>query len=367
MPQMVEIDFYAHNNIYKSGYLDGNYRKRTVHTKISVPQSGTNEDTGMLLLLPGYGGNIGSNVFHKMLLKFSDWYNLVVVQCDYFGNHLMDTNIPDKFKENANEIMKTAEHMLVAGELLYEQEPCGTVDEFNDMGIMQALDIVSTTMCTLSFLSDQGAVVNTNKIIMFGISHGAYIGHIANLICPNLYSCLIDITSYLFPFYKNNNRMITFSDEKIKISVRRQEFLYAHPEYQYAQELYDLRFLYKNAKSKCKIIAFQGTEDWMVDYKEKAEFVSQIGETAQLMLISKEDVDGIMCKSADHGLGMDFMELFKMLMPMLDNLLREKSCNINLSEEVMLGDDENHIKITYENGLPELISITPGQHTAGKP
>lgn len=367
MSQMVEIDFYAHNNIYKTSYSDGNYRKRTLHTKISIPESGTNEDTGMLLLLPGYGGNIDSNALHKMLLKFSDWYNLVVVQCDYFGNQLMDSNIHDKFKENANEILNTVDLRLVKGEILYEQEPCGTVDEFNDMGIMQALDIVSTTMCTLSFLSDQGAVMNTNKIIMFGISHGAYIGHIANLICPNLYSCLVDISSYLFPIYLKIHRITSFEYPKVKIGVRKQEFLYAHPEYQYAQKLYDLRFLYKNAKNNCKIIAFQGTGDWMVDYKEKAEFVSQIGETAQLMLISKEDVDGIMCKSADHGLGMDFMELFKMLMPMLDNLLREKSCNINLSEEVMLGDDENHIKITYENGLPELISITPGQHTAGKP
>ena len=37
----------------------------------------------------------------------------------------------------------------------------------------------------------------------------------------------------------------------------------------YNEKLYSLPFLYKNRKNMCKIIAMQGTEDWMVDAENK--------------------------------------------------------------------------------------------------
>ena len=47
-----------------------------------------NENTGMLVLIPGYGGNIDSHVFRKMREVFAEQYNFITVQCDYFGNRL---------------------------------------------------------------------------------------------------------------------------------------------------------------------------------------------------------------------------------------------------------------------------------------
>lgn len=43
-----------------------------------------NENTGMLVLIPGYGGNIDSHVFRKMREVFAEQYNFITVQCDYF-------------------------------------------------------------------------------------------------------------------------------------------------------------------------------------------------------------------------------------------------------------------------------------------
>ncbi len=53
------------------------------------------------------------------------------------------------------------------------------------------------------------------------------------------------------------------------------------------------RFISKY-KNKCKIIALQGTDDWMVDVNEKM-FISQL-DNAQLLIIHPDEVDGVLCK-----------------------------------------------------------------------
>lgn len=74
----------------------------------------------------------------------------------------------------------------------------------------------------------------------------------------------------------------------------------------------------------------------MVDAQEKEQFISQV-QNAELMMIGTEDVDGVLCKSAGHGLDMDFFVLFQMMMPLISKLLREKSSTIELQNTVFLG------------------------------
>lgn len=38
-----------------------------------------------LLLIAGFGASANSKAYKKMREKFSDVYNLVTIQCDYFG------------------------------------------------------------------------------------------------------------------------------------------------------------------------------------------------------------------------------------------------------------------------------------------
>ena len=70
--------------------------------------------------------------------------------------------------------------------------------------------------------------------------------------------------------------------------------------YQYNEKLYDLSFLYQSIENRCKIIALQGTEDWMVSAEEKEAWISNL-ENAQLLMIHPDEVDGVLCKNADHG------------------------------------------------------------------
>ena len=95
----------------------------------------------------------------------------------------------------------------------------------------------------------------------------------------------------------------------------------------------------------------------MIGTDEKAAFIENL-PNAQLILIGKEDADGITFKNSDHGLGLDFFKFFEMIMPMLDGMFADRAYCLNLPKEVLLGTDDAKIHITYERGLPELMEIS---------
>ncbi|VDH00935.1 Uncharacterised protein [Lysinibacillus sphaericus] len=81
------ITVLAHPNIY-----NGSNTGRELRIDFSLPECGVTNETGLLLLVPGFGGNIESKVYRKMRVIFADHYNLVVVQCSYFGDEFMQTS-----------------------------------------------------------------------------------------------------------------------------------------------------------------------------------------------------------------------------------------------------------------------------------
>ena len=93
-----------------------------------------------------------------------------------------------------------------------------------------------------------------------------------------------------------------------------------------------------------------------VDYREREAFIREL-DNAELLLIDANDVDGVLCGNAGHSLDMNFFELFRIIMPMLDSILREHSTEVKLENEVVLGDEHAFMKISYENGFPKLKDI----------
>ena len=118
------------------------------------------------------------------------------------------------------------------------------------MGIMQALDIVSSTLNILFLLRDRKHIVNTKKIILFGVSHGAYVAHLANLICPNLFTYILDISAYIKPYYLDVIRAQFIKNERIECQIVKEQFINNNPQYRYNEKLYDLDFLYSRTKNR---------------------------------------------------------------------------------------------------------------------
>lgn len=349
MAQIVSWKVRGHNNIYMSDKSKASYGERELEIEIGIPENGIDDRTCMIVLIPGYGGSMDSNIFRKMRHTFPELYNVVVVQCDYFGNKFMQqpthlSILPEEYGKNGN---------------VYTMESGETIEEFNDMGIMQALDIVNATLSSMQYIEQKWRGRTIKNVILFGSSHGAYVAHLANLICPGLYFYLLDISAYMKPYYIEHPRYLDLKPTKDwSIELEIYPFLYLHPEVRYHEKLYDLRFLYHTIQNRCRIICFQGTEDWMVDCLGKMQLIKEIGKTAQLMLIRREDVDGELCKNASHGLGMDFLVLFQMLMPMLQRSRQEGAEEVCLPKTVVLGDANTKLCIDYESGLPELKYIT---------
>lgn len=64
MAILEQYSFAAHRNIYDREETS-NYETRHIRTEISISDC-VNKDTGMLILVPGYGGNIDSHVYKKI-------------------------------------------------------------------------------------------------------------------------------------------------------------------------------------------------------------------------------------------------------------------------------------------------------------
>lgn len=345
MAVLLHREYKGHKNIYK---IDNNERK--IRVEIGIPENGINEETGILVLIPGYGGNIDSHVWTRMRNEFSDLYNLITIQCDYFGNRFMGSELPheiEKFLECKN---------LIKTEMRCEWKTLESEDEFNDMGMMQALDIVTATLNTISELKGMGYGFNLGKVIAFGSSHGSYLAHLANIICPNLYTCILDISAYTLPYYLFNAREVIFSNKKVRGKFVVNQFLNLYPEYKYHDLLYDLEYLYKWQRNRCKIVVFQGVDDWMVNARQKFEFTEKI-ENAEIMLVEQEDVDGKLFKNADHGLGLDFFLFFQFIIPIIEEVFEKKE-NIDIREVVKIGDERAEIIVSYKTGVPELLYIS---------
>ena len=174
----------------------------------------------------------------------------------------------------------------------------------------------------------------------------------ANLICPNLYTYVMDISGYISPYYMTHDRNLSFSfsPEEGKVVIQIKYLVSKRADLRYIPAVYNLQYLYKNSENNCRIIAMHGKEDRMVDWKEKEDFINGLGNKAEILLLGEEDIDGEMVKHADHGLGLDFVKFFDMILPML---LNTHSIRQPLREnEVVLGKGELNLIIDYNTPKP---------------
>lgn len=301
----------AHPNIYT-----GSARDLTVY--FSEPDSGVNKETGLLLLICGYGATSSSNVYKKMRSKFSDDHNLVTVQCDYFGYEFCQQ---DHLKE--------------------------TLDNFNDMGIMQALDNLTALLVVNEIIKDNGLLFNVNRVMVYGYSHGAYLSYLCNAFAPGLFSCLIDNSAWIYPMHLLFDR-----------TLGHRSFEYLAKTLITDTEILLLPVLYERVSNQCIIHCFHGSRDHLINIKDKMSFCSEL-DLCSFHEINDSDVDGRIFKSSEHGLGADFLLLF-------DYVMSTFRVDWGYRDQIMIDNHEiqtslNKYRFDYSQGLPVLyISCAQG-------
>ncbi|WP_102692916.1 DUF2920 family protein [Rummeliibacillus pycnus] len=309
----------AHYNIYNGS------TGRNLRIDYSLPSQGVTAETGLLLLVPGYGGNIDSNVYKKMRDVFADQYNLVTVQCTYFGDSFMQNVETFTFSNND----QFAQEYLTKDEQIKVQENPAllikylsnfsikfpltatineTLDEFNDMGFMQAIDLITSIDAVKIILRENHLPFDEQKVLGYGHSHGAYLLHLCNRLEPSLFTAIIDNSAWLEPVYLTSNRYLFKSYGKMILQIK---FDYLAKEILLDKKALNLNTIYKNFDNQAEILVFQGTNDNQIDYKEKEIITSKVNNTS-FILIDEKDVDNNIFYSNQHGLDADFLKLFNL-------------------------------------------------------
>ncbi|MGZ9586248.1 DUF2920 family protein [Paenibacillus marinisediminis] len=299
----------GHCNIYTN-------TPREIDIVYSLPNKGVNEETGVVLLIPGFGATTESRVYQKMRDQFADQYNLIAVQCHYFGQEFMQLDVQEENIEN-----------------------------FNDMSFMQSIDNITAVLTVVGILKEQNRDINYGKIIVLGQSHGSYLAYLCNAFAPKLFTLLIDNSSYLYPLYLLSDRILNTEDKQIR-------FHYIAADFPQEKEVFYLPSLYRKFNNVCRIVSYNGDQDLMVPAASKKKFCEQVANV-EFNLITLDEVEGIVFKSNTHGLGADFLLLFEKVM---SNVKFEQKRSIELPR-VNIKTSEHLFTIDYSSGLLQFFAL----------
>ncbi|MBY0223486.1 MULTISPECIES: DUF2920 family protein [Sporosarcina] len=348
----------AHPNIYNGS------TGRDLRIDFSIPNSGMSDETGILILVPGFGAHIESKVYKKMRDVFADKYNLVTVQCSFFGDEFMQG--ADNFNLK-NGMVEVERHLNVDGLEALQRNPSDllnllstkslrlpvmaklveTNDNFNDMGFMQAIDIVTALETIKTILKENGLPFNERKVIGYGHSHGAHLLHLSNRLAPHLFSYIVDNSAWIEPVYLSANRCLYQQYGSMLLQI---EFDYLAKEVVTDKKALSLNTLYDNFNNHAKMIVFQGTNDSLIDYRLKEKVVSKI-ENSIFVLVDVKDIDNQIFKSNMHGLDADFLNMFEWALEKMGDYENEQT--MKRIDEIQLSNTK--ITVNYNHGLPVFV------------
>lgn len=302
-------------------------RGRQFKIYFSEPEQQINSETGILLLIAGYGGSANSHVYQKMRRQFADQYNFVTLQCDYLGwqfmqddHHLPITEqilrgslTPREFRTLEKDFaghQKLLQGKVFSGQIDLKE----SIENYNEMGLCQAMDHLRALQVLQDILKQNGRAYRQDRIYIYGQSHGAYLAYLCNRLAPEIFSGIIDNSAYLMPYYLDHDRQITKVGELFSLQ---KVYHYLAADRTLDRESYDLRYLYHEFSNRAKIICYHGADDEMISLKEKKLFLDGIRNTS-LHVITEREVDGKIFQSTGHSLGANLLKLFDMALKELE-------------------------------------------------
>lgn len=298
----------------------GNCKERTYNICFTEPEEGITKETGILLLVAGFGGNINSNVYRKIRNIYSDKYDMIAIQADYMGsrcqqapqNYSTKDVLYDETEWTVEEIedflhdrplksgsRKETESLEI---ILDTQE---TEEDFVEMGVFQAMDNIRAVKVVVDIVKQNGYEFNENKIVGFGDSHGAYLLYVINRLCPELLTTVIDNSAWLFPMYIDFGRVFSYCVNEIQL---KKHMIYRLQDVIEDRQVYDLRYLYKGFANKANIYSFHGKDDELIALDKKEEFFKNV-ENVKIHRIGIDFSVGEIFKNTGHSMGADYLKL----------------------------------------------------------
>lgn len=325
------------------------YNKRELRIEITIPTKGMNNETGLFILVPGFGGHIDSAAYKNMRSQFADLYNVVTLQCDYFGSRFMQKVTDFKFNNEASflatffdeeetlQIQHDSSKLLPLLEDKNVEFPIyakldESIDEFADMSYMQAIDLVTAIEAVKTILTENNFQYNDKRIIGFGQSHGAYLLHLSNRLVPHLFSHIIDAGAGVAPIYFDYIRTLYVPYHKATLCA---DFHYIARDIIQDKEALSLQQLYKNFDNGAYIYSSVDATDNLVNAEEKKTSLSKL-QHVQFEMIDSTSIS---------------QEPVKLVKYVLKTQLQHTNTNEQqLYYEVTSA--KTKILVDYSNGLP---------------
>ena len=357
MANSYEIEVQAQPSIYLP-------QERTMKIAFSEPEAGVDEETGILLIIADYEGKLSSDVYTEIRNNFADDYNLMTVQCDYFGYQYMGDDYPvvvdDELLKSSlsaaelellNRDYERYQHILQGKIFTQDIELCETPSDFNDMGLMQAIDNVRAVKILLDIIKENGYSINEKRIYAYGFSHGGYLAYLCNAMWPGLFTGIIDNSAYLIPFYLKKPRKFDVFQENIQI---KQKMEYKAFEYVKDEQIMELPYIYSQFDNKAQIMCYAGETDGMTSLEDKKAFLNKVEHT-NIATVTRYNMNREYFTTTDHGLGADFVKLFRLA---YDSFLESETYKCKqhkiTMEDVEYETDMFRYKVMWEDGIPVL-------------
>ncbi len=237
-------------------------------------------EPGVLLFIAGFGGNANSNVYKKMRAEFADRYNLITIQCDYFGYEFMQSEV---LEEN--------------------------LEYFCEMGPVQAMDNLIALKCLKDYLDENGISYDDHNVIAYGHSHGAYLAYLMNALMPRVLSCIVDNSAWLCPAYLDDSRILKrLVYNGCQETIVETTFSYIIKNIVQDRDIYCLESLYAMIDNKANIFSAHGIEDRLSPVADKIVFLSEV-KNSSIEVIGPGRVNEFF-QSCEHGLSADFIKMF---------------------------------------------------------
>jgi hypothetical protein len=367
MSKEYEITIQSHPSIYSSDHAS-----RELKICFNEPSTGMNEDTGLLLLIPGFGEHMNDRINQEARTQLSDQHNVVTIQCEYFGQEFMQENNTTNYKVNIDALQQVftpeefsmiydgqninMDQIWILGskynihlegmEILNE-----TYTHFNDMGIMQAIDNLTALLTVSAILADNGYSFNRSRVYAYGRFHGAYLAYLCNAFAPSLFSCIIDSSAWLLPPYLKNPRMTGGYIDRLSYSVI---FNYLAGSMAFDKELLHLPSLYKHFRNKARIISFHRSDDTFLKAQYKRDFCQSV-KNCKFQEVTSQNENDLPLKASEHGLHADFVGLFGYAMTGIE--ASTDPVKMLSVPNVRIETNEYRYQIDYSAGFPHFSRL----------
>ena len=354
------------------------------------------EAKALLVIIPGLGADSDSGYRTHLMRTMAENYDVACISVDYhcIGNRPqlgakfglddldrailikelakigitlpIDLKIVDNYDKTSVLLKSLSEEITIRKEngvlpddfsLDISMTMLPTKNEYQNFGVMQALDVLNAVLYTKKNICDQK--FKNIPVVMVGSSHGGYLAHMCAKIAPWLVNAVIDNSSYakflwqLIGFGKEidftrffgcgtgnlyENLNLYFCD-KTYWTLNDKSPYYFNESREEIRNILNPKHLKVQSKfKKTFYIGYHCVNDDIAPAKDKTELYEALKKLkfdATLHMIKDEsEVDGKFIKSLTHGMGMSYKLLLQRELPgVMKKILSKKDKKDEINEK----------------------------------